>query len=86
MPDVEAYPGHIGQLSWQHSVPKLTRIACDGDTKSEIVIPLIVNINGQRKTIGVFDLDSTKLATFDDDDLAGLSRIVDIVAEGSDWS
>jgi L-methionine (R)-S-oxide reductase len=61
-------------------------LACDGDTKSEIVIPLTVSINGSPRTIGVFDLDSTVLSTFDDDDLQGLTRIVDIVAAGSDWS
>jgi L-methionine (R)-S-oxide reductase len=60
--------------------------ACDGDTKSEIVIPLTVTINGERRTIGVFDLDSTLNSTFDDDDLAGLTRIVEIVAGGSDWA
>ena len=60
--------------------------ACDGDTKSEIVIPLTVSIHGEPRTIGVFDLDSTVLSTFDDDDLQGLTRIVDIVAAGSDWS
>lgn len=83
---MEAYPGHIGQLPTCYSSCRADETACDGDTKSEIVIPLTVNINGQRRTIGVFDLDSTNLATFDDEDLKGLTRIVEIVAEGSDWS
>lgn len=60
--------------------------ACDGDTKSEIVIPLTVSINGEKRTIGVFDLDSTVNGTFDDEDLRGLTRIVEIVAGGSDWA
>jgi putative methionine-R-sulfoxide reductase with GAF domain len=47
---------------------------------------LTVKINGESRTIGVFDLDSTVNSTFDEDDLAGLTRIVEIVAGGSDWA
>lgn len=36
--------------------------------------------------VGVLDLDSTVLATFDDDDLAGLKEVVRILQESSDWS
>ncbi|CAK9780496.1 GAF domain-like protein [Cutaneotrichosporon oleaginosum] len=66
--DVEAYPGHI---------------ACDGETKSEIVLPL--RLNGTDAVVGVLDLDSTTLGTFDDDDLAGLEEVVRILQETSDW-
>jgi L-methionine (R)-S-oxide reductase len=55
--------------------------ACDGETQSEIVLPLIVS----GKTIGVLDLDSTELATFDDVDLRGLEGVVRILSEGCDW-
>ncbi|GFZ50593.1 hypothetical protein JCM24511_08351, partial [Saitozyma sp. JCM 24511] len=65
--DVEEYPGHI---------------ACDGDTRSEIVLPLR---DSSGRVIGVLDLDSTRLATFGGDDLEGLSRVVDILARGCDW-
>ncbi|RSH90854.1 hypothetical protein EHS25_010030 [Saitozyma podzolica] len=65
--DVEEYPGHI---------------ACDGDTRSEIVLPLRTS---SGRVIGVLDLDSTRLATFGGDDLEGLSRVVDILARGCDW-
>lgn len=40
--------------------------------------------NGVR-TIGVLDLDSTVIGTFDDEDLKGLERVVEIIAEASMW-
>ncbi|KIR58465.1 GAF domain-containing protein [Cryptococcus bacillisporus CA1873] len=67
VPDVETYPGHI---------------ACDGDTKSEIVVPLR---NRGGKVIGVLDLDSTQLATYDEEDKKGLERVADILTKGCDW-
>lgn len=36
---------------------------------------------GELKTLGVLDLDSTVLATFDEEDLKGLTRVVEILAE-----
>lgn len=68
MPDVETYPGHI---------------ACDGDTKSEIVVPLR---NRGGKVIGVLDLDSTQLATYNEEDKKGLERVADVLANGCDWA
>ncbi|OCF75393.1 GAF domain-containing protein [Kwoniella mangroviensis CBS 8886] len=65
---VDDYPGHI---------------ACDGDTKSEIVVPLR---NDHNLVIGVLDLDSTLLSTFDEDDQKGLERVVEILRTGCDWS
>ena len=50
--DVHAFPGHI---------------ACDGASRSELVVPLV---DGGR-LIGVIDLDSPLEARFDDEDLAG---------------
>ncbi|ODN74049.1 hypothetical protein L202_07520 [Cryptococcus amylolentus CBS 6039] len=67
VPDVEAYPGHI---------------ACDGDTKSEVVVPLR---NGEGKVIGVLDLDSTKLDTFGEEDRLGLEKVADALARDCDW-
>jgi GAF domain-containing protein len=51
--DVDAFPGHI---------------ACDGASRSEIVVPLVAG----EKLIGVIDLDSPHLARFDDEDRRGL--------------
>lgn len=38
------------------------------------------------KTVGVLDLDSTVLATFDQVDLDGLQTVVDILKEASHWA
>ena len=53
VPDVHAFPGHI---------------ACDGASRSEIVVPL--RIDG--KIIGVLDLDSPVPDRFSKEDQAGL--------------
>ena len=49
VPNVHEYPGHI---------------ACDVETNSEIVIPIIFNNN----VYGVLDLDSTQFSAFDETD------------------
>ena len=46
-------------------------IACDSASNSEIVIPLIAD----GKVIGVLDIDSPKLARFDDEDRIGLEKL-----------
>ncbi|MFF3221759.1 GAF domain-containing protein [Nocardia suismassiliense] len=56
VPDVHAFPGHI---------------ACDAETRSEVVIPLVHN----GELIGVFDLDSPKPERFDEIDQHGLESI-----------
>ena len=58
-------------------------IACDSASRSEIVVPLF---DGER-LIGVWDVDSPKLARFDDDDRAGMERLAGIFLDalrGSD--
>lgn len=52
-------------------------IACDGETKSEIVVPLR---NKAGRVVGVLDLDSTVEGTFDEDDRVGLERIAACLA------
>jgi len=47
-------------------------IACDSASNSEIVVPLIKN----GAVIGVLDLDSPKLARFDEEDRTGLETFV----------
>ena len=54
--DVDAFDGHI---------------ACDGASRSEIVVPLLL---GER-LVGVWDVDSPSLARFDDDDRRGMERL-----------
>lgn len=59
VPDVEKFPGHI---------------ACDIESRSEIVIPLIKG----DQLYGVLDLDSTSLNAFDEIDQKYLEEIVHI--------
>jgi L-methionine (R)-S-oxide reductase len=49
-------------------------IACDAASRSEIVVPLY---DGDR-LIGVWDVDSPKLARFDEEDRAGMERLAAI--------
>lgn len=49
-------------------------IACDSASRSEIVIPLLRG----AALLGVLDLDSPRLARFDDDDARGLQRLAQI--------
>lgn len=48
-------------------------IACDPSSKSEIVVPVF---DRSGELIAVLDVDSDQLDAFDDDDRAGLERIV----------
>ncbi len=54
VPDVHAFPGHI---------------ACDGASRSELVIPLL---SREGAVIGVLDLDSPRPGRFTQEDLEGL--------------
>ena len=58
VPDVDRFPGHI---------------ACDGRSKSEIVVPVLDRTGG---LIAVLDIDSEQRARFDQLDADGLGRIV----------
>lgn len=51
-------------------------IACDAASRSEIVVPVI---HGDR-LIGVLDLDSPLRARFDDEDVAGLTCLIEAIA------
>lgn len=51
-------------------------IACDSRSKSEIVVPVK---DATGKIIGVLDVDSDKLATFDETDAKGLEKIVSLI-------
>jgi L-methionine (R)-S-oxide reductase len=59
VPDVNKFPGHI---------------FCDGDTNSEVVVPLIK----AGELLGVLDIDSPSLARFDAEDRAGLEALATI--------
>lgn len=59
VPDVEAFPGHI---------------ACDGRSRSEIVVPVM---GRSGELIAVLDVDSERLEAFDEEDARGLEEIVE---------
>ncbi len=61
VPNVEAFPGHI---------------ACDGRSKSEIVVPVY---DRQGEIRGVLDVDSRAYDSFDEVDAAALEEIVKLV-------
>lgn len=51
-------------------------IACSSNSKSEIVIPIQ---NNKRECIGVLDIDSEYLNSFDEEDKTGLELIVNYI-------
>ena len=51
-------------------------IACSSESRSEIVVPLIKN----DEVIGVLDIDSERLATFDQTDKEWLEQIAEVVS------
>ena len=57
--DVDAFDGHI---------------ACDADSRSEIVVPLFK----QGELIGVLDIDSTQLERFDETDEVGINALAKV--------
>ena len=63
VPDVSQFPGHI---------------ACDANSKSEIVVPAF---DRDGALIAVLDVDSDRLDAFDDEDRAGLERIAGLFAQ-----
>lgn len=63
VPDVNQFPGHI---------------ACDANSKSEIVVPVF---DRDRTLIAVFDVDSDQVDAFDEEDRVGLEKIARLFAE-----
>lgn len=66
VPDVHEFPGHI---------------ACDADSKSEIVVPLL----SAGRLIGVLDLDSPRLNRFTAADARLLEAVAGELVAGSDF-
>lgn len=64
--NVHSFPGHI---------------ACDGDTRSEIVVPMVK----EGRLIGVLDIDSPIAARFEQEDQEALERIVSTLLAASDF-
>lgn len=64
--DVDQFPGHI---------------ACSAASKSEIVVPVIVNDN----VVAVLDVDSEFLGHFDEVDREKLEQVASILAQKGFW-
>ena len=52
-------------------------IACSSLSRSEIVVPIF---NSNKEVVGVLDIDSTSLATFDDTDRLCLEHICHLIS------
>lgn len=66
MSDVEKFPDHI---------------ACDGASRSEIVVPIVVG----GKTVGVIDVDCAVVDGFDEFDRQGLELLAKLLAARCNW-
>jgi len=66
VPDVHLFPGHI---------------ACDAQSQSEIVIPLLKD----GTLLGVLDIDSPIKNRFDAEDQQGLETLCQMLVQGCDW-
>ena len=66
VPDVHLFPGHI---------------ACDAQSQSEIVIPLMKD----GVLLGVLDIDSPVKSRFDQADRQGLENLCEMLVQACDW-
>jgi L-methionine (R)-S-oxide reductase len=66
VPDVEEFPGHI---------------ACDGDSASEIVVPIVAD----GKIVAVIDVDCKVTNGFDEVDKVWLERLAELLGGACDW-
>ncbi|KAI1302020.1 GAF domain-like protein [Xylaria venustula] len=68
--DVEKFPGHI---------------ACDGDSKSEIVVPIVAGEGDARKVVAIIDIDCAELNGFDEVDQKYLEQLAELLSRSCDW-
>ncbi|KAI0156986.1 GAF domain-like protein [Xylariaceae sp. FL1272] len=68
--DVEKFPGHI---------------ACDGDSKSEIVVPIIVGEGEKQRVVAIIDIDCAEHNGFDEVDQRYLEQLADLLGKSCDW-
>ncbi|EGD94633.1 hypothetical protein TESG_02142 [Trichophyton tonsurans CBS 112818] len=66
VPDVLNWEGHI---------------ACDADSRSEIVVPILVN----GETVAIIDIDCAEPSGFDEVDKKGLEELAAVLMESCDW-
>jgi L-methionine (R)-S-oxide reductase len=65
--NVDEFPGHI---------------ACDGDSKSEIVVPIL---DGEGKVAAIIDVDCAELDGFDEVDQKWLEDLSALLTRSCDW-
>ncbi|ROV96300.1 hypothetical protein VMCG_07645 [Cytospora schulzeri] len=76
VPDVDAFPGHI---------------ACDGASKSEIVVPITTEVlspaegHAERKVVGIIDIDCAEANGFDETDKKFLEELAALLGTACDW-
>ncbi|KAG5920812.1 hypothetical protein E4U61_007459 [Claviceps capensis] len=68
--DVDKFPGHI---------------ACDSDSKSEIVVPILADKDGERMVVAIIDVDCTVENGFDELDKEYLEQLASLLGENCDW-
>lgn len=77
--DVDQFPGHI---------------ACDGDSRSEIVVPIVVDdvqdtVEGDgttgKKVVAIIDIDCAVVGGFDEVDRKYLELLATLLAKSCDW-
>jgi L-methionine (R)-S-oxide reductase len=66
--DVDAFPGHI---------------ACDGASRSEIVVPVVGKDDG--RVVAIIDVDCAELHGFDEVDRLYLEKLAALLAESCDF-
>ncbi|OAL44572.1 GAF domain-like protein [Pyrenochaeta sp. DS3sAY3a] len=64
--DVEQFPGHI---------------ACDGASKSEIVVPIVKD----GKVVAIIDIDCAELEGFTEEDQVALEELAEMLAQACDF-
>lgn len=64
--DVHQFPGHI---------------ACDGASRSEIVVPIVVG----GKVVAIIDVDCAVVGGFGEVDKAWLEKLGKVIGEACDW-
>jgi GAF domain-containing protein len=57
-------------------------IACDAASRSEIVLPIIKN----GKVLGVLDIDSPAVSRFTPEDANGLTQVLEVLIEKTDFA
>ncbi|KAI8629955.1 GAF domain-like protein [Xylariaceae sp. FL1651] len=70
VPDVEQFPGHI---------------ACDGDSRSEIVVPIVAGEGESRKVVAIIDIDCADINGFDEVDKKYLEQLATLLGRSCDW-